>query len=130
MHSYMRVARPAWPKIARVRAFVYFALAAVLVSSCVVYTPDLLNEDNAVSLGGGSKPTPAPGAAVPSASGARLPAAANPSPDPQLRNEPRAQLEREKLAPDLRGAIPDAATTDWFVASDAAPDAAPDAGSP
>lgn len=53
------------------------ALGVMLVPSCIVYTPDLLNDD-AVSIGGGSNPTASP---APRPSPA-LPAASNSKPAP------------------------------------------------
>lgn len=118
----MRVAGPALAKLLRPRSLVTFAGAAALVSSCVVYTPDLLHDD-AVSLGGRATPTASPGATgspktpVPTASSHGLPAPANTTPGALLQNDPRVQLERQKLAPEQLGALVEAPTGEWVVDS-------------
>lgn len=57
-------------RLVKARGTALVLLVAMLVGSCVVYTPDLLNDD-AVSLGGGPTPnattSPAPALAAPSA---------------------------------------------------------------
>lgn len=109
-HAYMRVAPSALTSTLRSRGFVVFGGAAALVSSCVVYTPDLLHDD-AVSLGGRPGPTASPG---------------SPAPTPTL---PRGQLERQGLAPEQLGAFvaADPETVEWLF--DGGKPEGPDAGS-
>lgn len=75
--------------------------AGTLASSCIVYTPDLLDESNkAVSLGEQTTPTAAPGATLrpPTA----LPGASAAGPLTYQTGQ-RVGLQRSRLAPDLLG---------------------------